>query len=114
MWPFTRSPLRDVARRQLTLFAEDHDDLVVAARDALAQASSDPDPQSSQEHYGTYDILAEGVEDALDACFSAYASTLEEPNLSRYRRAFAREARRAYGDLLPRLTFDPPEDQLPG
>lgn len=113
MWPFHRQSFRDVVDRQLAIFAQDHGELVDEARSALARYQAQPDVRMAQEHYGEHDELAEQVEDLLDDMYRHFAATLEPASATAYRRQFARRARAAYGDLLPRLSFDPPEDQLP-
>lgn len=113
MWPFRRQSFREVVDRQLAIFAQDHGELVAEARDALASYHAQPDARAAQELYGQHDELAEEVEDLLDAMYRNFASTLEPAAASTYRRQFARRAKATYGDLLPRLSFDPPEDQLP-
>lgn len=113
MWPFPRKAFRDVVDRQLSIFAQDHSDLVDEARAALAGYHAQPDVRAAQDAYQTHDELAEEVEDLLDAMYRNFARTLEEKPAAAYRKQFARRAKAQYGDLLPRLTFDPPEDQLP-
>ncbi|MCW2955882.1 MAG: hypothetical protein JWO69_751 [Thermoleophilia bacterium] len=113
MWPFRRRRFREVVARQLAIFATDHGALVEEARAALGSYHREPDAQSALESYGEHDELAEQVEDLLDAMYRNFSSTLEGSAAADYRREFARSARAAYGDLLPRLSFDPPEDQLP-
>lgn len=113
MWPFRSRTFRDLVDRQLSIFATDHAALVEEARAALAQYQTERDPAAAQSHYGDHDELAESVEDLLDEMYRNFASTLEPAAARAYRREFARRAREAYGDLLPRLRFDPPEDQLP-
>ncbi|MCW2950579.1 MAG: hypothetical protein JWN41_1592 [Thermoleophilia bacterium] len=71
------------------------------------------DPKTALEHYSEHDELAEQVEELLDDMYRNFAATLEPKPAADYRREFARRARAVYGDLLPRLTFDPAEDQLP-
>jgi len=113
MWPFDRHRFREVVDRQLAIFAADHADLVTDAREALARYGRQPDAVAAQEHYGDHDELAEQVEELLDDMYRHFASTLDEDAARAYRRQFARRAKAQYGDLLPRLSFDPPEDQLP-
>lgn len=114
MWPFRSSrAFREVVDRQLSIFAGDHAELVLRARAARGAYSADPDPGRALEAYAEHDELAEQVEELLDDMYRSYASTLEPDMRRRYRRTFARRARGAYGDLLPRLTFDSDEDALP-
>ncbi len=114
MWPFRRQSFREVVDRQLAIFAQDHTALVDQARAALANYHAQPDVRAAQEQYQEHDELAEEVEELLDDMYRNFASTLEPSAEKAYRKEFAKRAKAAYGDLLPRLTFDPPEDQLPG
>lgn len=113
MWPFGRHRFRELVDRQLAIFAQDHADLVDEAREALAGYGREADPRLAQERYGEHDELAEQVEEHLDEMYRNFAATLDPAAAKAYRRMFARRAKAQYGDLLPRLTFDPPEDQLP-
>ena len=113
MWPFRQNTFRDLVDRQLSIFAQDHTALVVEARAALASYHAQPDVQAAQERYGEHDELAEQIEELLDDMYRNFASTLEPAAAKSYRKQFARRAKATYGDLLPRLTFDSPEDQLP-
>lgn len=113
MWPFHRQSFREVVDRQLAIFALDHGELVAEARDALGSYHAHADAREAQEHYGRHDELAEEIEELLDDMYRNFAATLEPKAAQAYRRQFARRAKAAYGDLLPRLSFDPPEDQLP-
>lgn len=113
MWPFHRSGFRDVVDRQLAIFAADHGELVGQARSALAGYHAQPDARDALELYGRHDELSEQVEELLDEMYRNFAATLDPAAAGRYRRQFAKRARTVYGDLLPRLSFDPPEDQLP-
>lgn len=114
MWPFHhRQAFREVVDRQLAIFAQDHTPLVDQARAALASYHAQPDVREALEQYQEHDELAEQVEELLDDMYRNFASTLEPKASTAYRKQFAKRARATYGDLLPRLTFDPPEDQLP-
>lgn len=113
MWPFHRHSFREVVDRQMAIFAQDHGDLVEQARAALAGYHAQADVREAQERYGEHDELAEEVEELLDDMYRNFAATLEPAQARAYRRQFARRAKATYGDLLPRLSFDPPEDQLP-
>ncbi|MCW2959740.1 MAG: hypothetical protein JWM25_780 [Thermoleophilia bacterium] len=113
MWPFRRRRFREVVERQLAIFAQDHSTLVDEARAALGEYHHERDARASLESYGEHDELAERVEELLDDMYRNFSSTLEGTAARDYRREFARSAKAAYGDLLPRLTFDSPEDQLP-
>lgn len=114
MWPFGQHrALGEVVDRQLAIFAQDHSDLVEQARAALANYHAHADVREAQEHYQEHDELAEQVEELLDDMYRNFSRTLEPKAAKAYRKQFAKRAKSAYGDLLPRLTFDPPDDQLP-
>lgn len=113
MWPFPNKRFIEVVDRQLAIFANDHADLISQARSALANYASEPDPRSAQDHYADHDELAEQVEEHLDDMYRHFAATLDTDAARLYRKTFAKRAKRAYKDLLPRLTFDSKEDQLP-
>ena len=113
MWPFRRRNFQEVVERQLAIFAMDHGELVAQARGALERYHAQPDAREALEEYGEHDELAEQVEELLDDMYRHFASNLEAPVRSTYRKQFARGAKAAYGDLLPRLTFDSDDDKLP-
>lgn len=113
MWPFRHRRFTELVDRQLAIFASDHADLVRDAREALRGYAAERDPRAAQERYGDHDELAEQVEEHLDDMYRNFAATLDPAAATAYRRTFAKRAKAAYGDLLPRLTFDPPDDQLP-
>lgn len=113
MWPFRRRRFRDLVNRQLAIFAQDHERLVVEARSALVGYGVEQNASAALEHYREHDELAEQVEDLLDAMYRNFAATLEPQRAAQYRREFAKRAKATYGDLLPRLTFDSDEDKLP-
>ena len=113
MWPFQQRAFREVVDRQLAIFAQDHTELVEQARAALSSYHAQPDARVALEQYGEHDELAEEVEHLLDAMYRNFAGTLEPAGERAYRKQFIRRAKAEYGDLLPRLTFDAPEDQLP-
>jgi hypothetical protein len=113
MWPFRHRRFHELVDRQLTIFASDHAELVEQARGALRQYWTEHDAHDAVEHYGTHDELAAEVEEHLDEMYRHFAATLEPAARRAYRKAFAKRAKAAYGDLLPRLTFDSDEDQLP-
>lgn len=113
MWPFRKRRFREVVGRQLAIFAEDHAELVDDARAALRRYGRTSNAQAAQEQYGEHDELAEQVEELLDDMYRNFAWSLDDGAVGPYRREFARQAKAQYGDLLPRLTFDAPDDQLP-
>lgn len=114
MWPFNRQKqFRDLVDRQLHIFAINHDDLIKKARAALANYHAHQDLREAQDHYQEHDELAEEVEELLDAMYRNFARTLDPEYTGAYRKQFAKRAKAKYSDLLPRLTFDLPEDQLP-
>lgn len=113
MWPFRHRRFRELVDRQLSIFADDHAELVEQARAALRAYWSEQDASDSLEHYGNHDELAAEVEELLDDMYRHFAATLDGPARRAYRATFAKRAKAAYGDLLPRLTFDSDDDKLP-
>jgi len=113
MWPFNRRRFRELVERQLAIFAMDHAELIQGARAAYTSYHAEASVREAMEHYGEHDELAEQVEELLDDMYRHFASTLDAAAAARYRKEFARGAKAAYGDLLPRLKFDAPEDMLP-
>ena len=113
-WPWQRRRFRELVTRQLAIFEEDHAELIEDARRELDAYAHEHDAAAAQERYGDHDSLASDVEDELDAIFRNWRDTLDPAAEAEYRREFARQARARYGDLLPRLRFDPPDDALPG
>lgn len=109
IWPFRRRRFRDVVRRQLALFATEHDDVVQGARTALRDYHAAPEPSEAQERYAEYDDLAEDVETLLYEMCERLAASMEEDARPEYVREFDRQARSTYGDLLPRLNFPEPD-----
>lgn len=110
MWPFDRRRFRDVVQRQLALFADEHAELAAQAREALRQYSAARDEVDGQLAYARYDDLAEDVEELLYDMCERFGATLDDRLTAAYVREFDRQARRAYGDLLPRLSFRTPDD----
>ena len=49
----------------------------------------------------------------IDAMFRTWRDTLAPAAEAEYRHEFSRQAKARFGDLLPRLRFDPPDDALP-
>jgi len=106
IWPFGKRRFQEVVSRQLTLFASDRAELVTRARTALQEYDASPDPTLAQMLYAEYDDLAEDVELRLYEMCEYLLDTIEDPFRTEYLREFDRQARRAYGDLIPRLRFD--------
>ncbi len=100
-----KRPFRDLVRRQLAIFAQDHAVSITAARKALQEFHTEPDPELAQVSYAQHDDTAEDIELALHAMWSTYEQGLEPTPARRYTREFMRQARAAYGDLVPELTL---------
>lgn len=103
-WPWKR-PYRDVVRRQLSLFVDDHAELIRTARMALDEYHRSSDAELAQISYADHDDFSEDVEIALRNMCDAYASRLDSATARRYRREFSRQARRAFRDLIPELNL---------
>lgn len=101
-----RRPFRDIVQRQLALFAADQSDLVARASQALAAYNADPDTAEAQKQYAEYDDAREDIRDGLLEMRDRYSWTMDESLQERYLREFDRQARQAYRDLIPELSFD--------
>jgi hypothetical protein len=87
------------------MFQDEHGDLVSRGRASLRAYHDESDPDLALERYAEYDDLSEDVEEHLyDMCVH-FAGTLESHMRRRYVREFDRQARRAYGDLIPQLNL---------
>ena len=100
-----RRRFRELARRQLAIFAEEHSAKVTEARAALRAYDDERDPQEALQRYADHDDLSEDVELILTEMCERYAATLDQRMARRYVKVFTREARKVYGDLL--MKFDP-------
>lgn len=98
-----RRQFRDVVSRQLRLFAQEHGDVAEQARRALAAYDAEADPHAAVDSYAAYEDLSEDVEEHLYDMCDAFALSLEGASERRYRREFDRQAKRTYGDVIPRL-----------
>lgn len=101
---FGRRRFRDVVGRQLMLFAQDHDELVQRARASLRSYSDETDPAAALERYADFEDASEDIEDLLYDMCDRFSSTLDEPMAKRYAAEFDRQARKAYRDVIPRLS----------
>jgi hypothetical protein len=91
-----RRPYRDLIRRQLDLFAEEHGALFDEAREAL-RAYHEADRDEAEERYGDYqDVLDRAVAYLADIR-DTYARTLDDPDA--YNAEFERAAARRYPQL---------------
>jgi hypothetical protein len=104
-----RRRYREVVRAQLALFDAEYDELVAAARAALEHYNADSDANRSMELYQRFDDLSEDVEDALETMSFHMARSMEDQPGRDYLSEFERQARAAYGDLLPQLRFAMPD-----
>lgn len=89
---------RDLAERQLDLFAEDEAELLAEAEAADA-AWTAADAEEAEERYGDYQLVADAIGEALYDIRETYAATLEERDADEYRATFDRAARRRFGRL---------------
>ena len=98
-----RRPYRDLIRRQLDLFVEEHGALFDEAREAL-QVYHDTDRDEAEERYGDYQDVLDRAAGHLADIRDGYARTLDEPEP--YREEFERIATRRFpqlGDALKEI-----------
>lgn len=100
-----RRRFKDLVRRQLSLFEAEHGALVQQARVALRHSGEATDTRDELERFAAFEDLSEDVQDHLETMCDSYASTLGEDVEPRYIREFERQAKAAYGDVVPRLRF---------
>ena len=93
-------PYRDLIRRQLDLFAEEHGALFEDAREAL-RVYNEADRDEAEERYGDYADVLDRAAAHLAEIRDGYARTLEEPEA--YRAAFERAAARRFPQLADAL-----------
>ena len=90
-----KTPLDELAERQLQLFAEDEADLLREAREA-EEAWNRAGRDTAEEAYGDYQLVVDAIADRLLDVREAYASTLDAAPADEYRRAFAAAAARRF------------------
>lgn len=100
-----RRQFRDVVRRQLALFEQEHHAVIDQARSALRGYHEEADPHLAQLAYAEHDDVSEDIEIALNEMCMTYASRLDAAATHRYLREFDRQARDAYRDLVPHLNL---------
>lgn len=105
---FARRRFRDVVRRQLALFDESNHELVAGGRLALSAAMAEPDDAASRELYEKYEDLSEDLEESLADMRDGFARTVSEELEAAYRSEFARQVKKAYGDVTPGFGPDTP------
>jgi hypothetical protein len=99
-----RARFRDVIRRQLAMFAEEHHDLLLRAEQArvgYTHARAD----MAEERYGDYMDLVEEAEEELLALRDRYAETMAARDRMRYEREFLRSAERQLPSLSARRVY---------
>jgi hypothetical protein len=97
-----RPGFRDVAERQLRMFAEEHAALIRDCEDAL-RAYDGAAAAEAEERYAAFLELAEEGRELLEELRDGYAGTLGDPDRAEaYRAAFADLARRR----LPRFALE--------
>jgi hypothetical protein len=90
-----RDPLRELAERQLELFAADEAALLAEAAEAETTWTRSA-REDAEEAYGDYQLVVDAVADRLLDLRETYAATLPDENLERYRAAFGEAARRRF------------------
>lgn len=106
-----RRQFRDLVQTQLALFDAEHAELVQRARAERSRYDATHDPQEALERYAAHDDLSDDVETLLYEMCERYAATIDEPRQRTYVAEFDRQARRRYGDLIPRLSFPSSDDE---
>ena len=91
-----RRPYRDLIRRQLDLFVEDHGALFEQARDAL-RVYHEADRDEAEERYGDYAEVLDQSAAHLAEIRDRYARTLDDPDA--YRAEFERAAAKRFPQL---------------
>lgn len=92
---FRRGRFRELATRQLDLFAEDERALLeeaAAADAAFTHAGRD----EAEEAYGDWQLVADAIAERLLDLREGYAVSLDEATADDYRAAFDRIARRHF------------------
>ena len=97
-----RRPFRDLVRRQLDLFEQDHAALLEACGRA-ERAYDEADRDDAEERYAAYDDLVEDGTVALAAIRDAYAATLDEQQAAAYEDAFHRAVAKRQPRFAPAL-----------
>ena len=84
-----RKPFADVIRRQLDLFADEHDELI-AEVDEAERAYDRSERDEAEGRYGDYSDLVETATEVLADVRDHFASRLDEETGERYCDAFNR------------------------
>jgi hypothetical protein len=92
---FRRERFGDLVRRQLELFEEDEEELLLEADEAEA-TYDEADRENAEEAYGDYQLVLEAIADALSDLRDTYAATLDDAAAAEYEQAFARSARKRF------------------
>jgi hypothetical protein len=98
-----RRPYRDLIRRQLDLFLEEHGALFDEAREAMS-AYNAAERDEAEERYGDYADVLDRAAAHLAEIRDTYAGTIDEPE--RYRAEFERSVTRRFpqlGDALKEI-----------
>jgi hypothetical protein len=98
-----RRPYRDLIRRQLDLFAQEHGALFEEAREAL-RVYHEADRDEAEERYGDYTDVLDRAAGHLADLRDGYARTLDDPD--GYRAEFERATARRFpqlGDALKEI-----------
>ena len=90
-----RGRFRDVVRRQLDLFEEEHADLIRRA-DSAMRAYRDADREEAEERYGDYADLVDEATDELASLRDHYAAGLDPEVAGSYEHEFNRAVLRRF------------------
>jgi len=97
-----RRPYRDLIRRQLDLFVEEHGAVFEEAREAM-RAYNEADRDEAEERYASYDDLLDTGRELLAELRDGFAGTLDEDAAEEYSSAFDRAAAKRFGRLAAGL-----------
>lgn len=99
------SGFRDLAARQLELFAEDEAELLAEAEDADA-AWTRAERGETEERYGDYQLVVDAIGERLYELRESYAVGLDEEAADEYRDAFTRAAAKRFSRYVALLEED--------
>ena len=97
-----RRPFRDLVRRQLDLFEQEHAALLEACDVAEREYDRAPSDEA-EERYAVYDDLVEDGTELLAAIRDAYARTLDDETAGAYEDAFHRAVAKRHPRFAPAL-----------
>ena len=93
-----RNRFADLVRRQLDLFSEDEQELLLEA-EAAERSYDASEREEAEEAYADYQLVLDAIADRLGDVRDTYASTLGSDADVEYAQAFDRAARRRFPKL---------------